>query len=121
MPTVTLVTSVVLERGDAELAAVLDALTAAFADCAKVPREYVHIHCVAGALGTFGGSSDAPWAQLRAVVGAGQLQERGAREELAFRATKALNEALGVPSQRAQLMIEPVELGNLAIGGNLLA
>lgn len=67
MPTCTLVTTA--QPNPARAKAVLEhGLTSVLSEGASVPREYVHIHAVFGAQGTFGAVSDTPVRTRGAVL-----------------------------------------------------
>eukprot|EP00793_Prasinoderma_coloniale_P002203 PRCOL_00002711-RA len=117
MPTCTLVTTA--QPNPARAKAVLEhGLTSVLSEGASVPREYVHIHAVFGAQGTFGAVSDTPWAQLRIAVIKGQLSPEK-KAAVAEGVTKACA-VLEVEADRVQVVYEELDRGNIAIGGKTL-
>ena len=114
MPTVSLATNAA--PGDEACRALINECTDVLYTIVGCPREFVHIDLSTGKVGTWGGDFDAPWVQMRIVLGEGQVDDMTKRASIGDALKPIVEKHTGTPAGRFQVLFEDVRLDHLYIG-----
>mmetsp|Transcript_28628 Transcript_28628/g.63006 ORF Transcript_28628/g.63006 Transcript_28628/m.63006 type:complete len:138 (-) Transcript_28628:519-932(-) len=116
MPVITIVTNVVVPLDVKK--AVVQQLTAIFAEEIKTPPGHVHVHISDGQSFAFGGDMDTPAVFITVKASALQIWP-DVRKVLIGRMVPVLQTAVNVVPERTTTMFEELPVENIAVGTNI--